>query len=66
MLKDRARNINRIVKGKLIDDIDGGIVGMGKPLGELGSGRHLNFVRQSPDHLTENPDLIFGVAAYYQ
>ena len=66
MPKHRARNIDRIIKGEFFDDVDRRIVGVSQSLGKLGSGRHFNFVRQSPDHLTETPDLIFSVATCYQ
>ena len=45
VLKDGARNLNRIVKGKYHDNVEWGIVGASQSLGELGSGCQLNFVR---------------------
>jgi hypothetical protein len=44
MLKDRARYINRIIKGKYHDDVERGIVEVSHSLSELGSGCQLNFV----------------------
>ena len=45
MLKDRARYINRIIKGKFYHDVERGIVEVRDALGDLGSNRQLNFVR---------------------
>jgi hypothetical protein len=61
--KDRAGDIDRIVKGKLIDDFDRGIVDASQPLGELGASRDFNLAGQPSDHLSEGPNLIFGVRA---
>ncbi len=63
MPKDRASDIYRIVKGKLIDDFYRGIVGASQSLGELSARRHFDLASQSLDHISERPDLIFGVRA---
>ena len=61
--QDGAGDLDLIVKGKLVDDIDRGIVEAGQPPCELRARRDLNLVGEPPDHLAEGPDLVVAVAA---
>jgi len=63
MPKDWAGDIDRIVKGKFIDDIDRSIVSASQSLGKLDARRHFNLVGQSFDHFSKRPDLIFSIPA---
>jgi hypothetical protein len=45
MLKDRTRDIDRIIKGKYHDDVERGIVRVGQLLGELSARSHFNSLR---------------------
>ena len=58
-----AGDLDRIVKGKLVDDVDRRAVEAGQPLGKLRAGRDFDLVRQPPDDLAEGPYLVVAVAA---
>src|SRR5258708_24440061 len=51
------------VKGKRVDDIDGGLVEGGELLRKLRARRDLDLVREPPDALAKSPYLVFAVAA---
>jgi hypothetical protein len=59
----RAGDIDRIVKGKFTDDIDGGVVEAGQPLCKLRAGRNFNLVRKPPDYLAEGQYLVIAIPA---
>lgn len=59
----RAGDIDRIVKGKLMDDVDRGAVEASELSGKLRAGSDFDFVRQSSDHGAECPYLVVAVAA---
>ncbi len=61
--QDRAGDIDRIVEGEFVDDIDRGLVEAGQPPRQLGAGRHFDLVREPSDDLAEGPDFILAVAA---
>ena len=61
--QDRAGDLDRIVEGEFVDDIDRGIVEAGQPLRELRAGRDFDLVREPSDHLAEGPDLVVAIAA---
>ena len=63
LLQDGAGDIDLIVKGELVDDIDRGIVEAGQPPCQLRARRDFNLVRQPPDDLAEGPYLVVTVAA---
>ena len=65
-LQHRARNVDRVVESEHLDDLEGSVVGVSQPLGELGAGCMLDFLSQPSDHLAEDPDLIFRVASLDQ
>ncbi len=52
-LQHRPRHLDRIVKGKLVDDIERCAVETREPLGELGANLDLDLVGEPPDHLAE-------------
>ena len=56
-------DLDLVVKGELVDDIDRSLVEAGEPLGELRAGRHFDLVREPPDHLAKGPDLVVAVIA---
>ena len=53
--EDGTGDIDRIVKGKFMDDIDRGIVEAGQPPCKLRPGRNFNLIRESPDYLAKGP-----------
>src|SRR5229473_8148524 len=59
----RAGDLDRIVKGKFMDDIDRRLVDACQPLCKLRAGGNFNLVRQSPDDLAEGPYLVITIAA---
>jgi hypothetical protein len=59
-------DVNRIVKGKFVDDVDGCIVGASKSLCELGAGRYFDVLLEPPYYLAKHPDFVIGIAAGYQ
>ena len=63
LLQDRAGDIDRIVEGELVDDIDRGLVETGQPPRQLGAGGHFNLVREPSDDLAEGPDFVIAVTA---
>ena len=60
-----AGDIDRIVKGKLVDDVDRGIVEVGQPFCKLRAGGDFNFIGQTPNDLAKGPYLIVAIAAGY-
>jgi hypothetical protein len=63
LAQDRTGDLDRIVKGEFVDDIDRGLVEPRQLLGELGAGRDFNFVGETSDDLAKGPDLVLAIAA---
>jgi hypothetical protein len=61
-----ACDVDRVIEGKLVDDLDRRVVGPGKPVRKLGTGRYFNIPLQPPYYLSKHPDLGLGVPAGYQ
>ena len=58
--QNRARDIDRVVKGKLADDTERGVVGAGQSPCELDPGRQFYLLGEAPDRFAKNPDLVLG------
>src|ERR1700722_16522645 len=65
-LQDGAGDIDRIVKGELVDDVDRGVVDTSQPSGELRAGRDFNLIREPADAPAKRPNLVVAIAAGYQ
>src|SRR5258708_14020697 len=61
--EDGTGDLDLVVKGKLVDDIDRGLVEAGDLLRKLRARRDLDLVREPPDDLAKSPYLLFAVAA---
>ncbi len=62
-LEDGSGDIDRIVKGKRVEDIDRRVVEVGQPLRELHAGRDLDLAREPADDGAEGLDFILAKAA---
>ena len=58
--QDRARDIDRVVKGKLADDIERCVIGAGQSPCELDPGRQFDLLGEAADGFAKNPDLVLG------
>src|SRR5258705_9025300 len=63
LLEYGAGDIDRIVKGKFMDDIDRGVIETGHPPCKLGTGRDFNRIRQQSNYLAKGPYLVVAIPA---
>ncbi len=60
--QDRTGNLDRIVKGEFVDDVDRSLVEPRQLLGELGAGCDFDLVGETSDDLAKGPDLVLAIA----
>src|SRR2546423_7856476 len=65
LLEHRAGNLDRIVKGELVEDIDRGTVEGGEPPCKLCAGGNFDLIREPSDHVAEGPNLVVAISAGY-
>jgi len=58
-----ACDLDRIVEGEFVDDVDGGAVEAGEPFGQLRAGRDLDLLGQPRHDFAEGPNLVVAEAA---
>ena len=56
-------DLDLVVEGEFVDDIDRGAVEGGQPPRQPRAGRDFDFVREPPDDCAEGPYLVIAVAA---
>jgi hypothetical protein len=59
-------DVNRIVKGKFVDDFNRCIVDPSQSPCELGTSRYFNILLQPPYYLSKHPDFVVSIPASYQ
>jgi hypothetical protein len=66
LLQYGGGDLDRIVKGKFMDDIDRSIVEASQPPCKLGAGGDFDLIREPADHLAKGPYLVIAKPARYQ
>jgi hypothetical protein len=64
--EDGTGDVNRIVKGELVNNLGRRVVDPGKSPCELDPGCYFDFLLQPAYHLAEHPDFVVGVPPGYQ
>ncbi len=58
-----AGDIDRIVEGEFVDDVDRCVVDLRQPCCKFGAGRNFNLIREPPDDLAKGACLVVAVPA---